>query len=144
MLTKRMFQLYHPPLLAFTFWQLLFGSLFLIATALLVPSAPIQWTPELIWGLLYAAVPASALGWVLWSFVIDRLNASIASLSSLGVPISAIILAWLILGERPDHFELLGIALIVLGLLAIGGVGRPRPKTPLLPSAATSRTSRAD
>lgn len=125
-LTKRMFQLYHPPLLAFTFWQLLFGSLFLAATALLVPSIPIRWTPELLWGLLYAAVPASALGWLLWSFVVDRLQASVASLSSLGVPVSAIVLAWIILGERPDAFEMLGVLLIVLGLVAISGIGRAR------------------
>jgi drug/metabolite transporter (DMT)-like permease len=134
-LAKRMFERYHPPLLAFTFWQLLFGSIFLAATALLTPSKPIQWTSGLVWGLLYAAVPASAFAWALWSFVIDRLPATIASLSSLGVPISAILLAWIILGERPDRFELLGVVLIVLGLVAISGIGR-RPGAKFTPRQA--------
>lgn len=134
-ITKRMFERYHPPVLGFTFWQLLFGSIFLAITALLTPSKPIEWAPELIWGLLYAAIPASAFAWVLWSFVVDRLPATIASLSSLGVPISAILLAWIILRERPDRFELLGVALIVLGLVAISGIGR-RPGAKFAPKRA--------
>jgi drug/metabolite transporter (DMT)-like permease len=43
--------------------------------------------------------------------------------SSLGVPIVSVLLAWLILHEQPSAMEGLGIVLVLLGLVAISGVG---------------------
>lgn len=125
-LSKRMFQLHSPSPLAFTAWQMLFGALVLGAIALLVPSRPIAWTPAFLAGLAYSVVLASSLAWLLWLFVVDRLPATLASLSSLGVPVTAVLMAWAILHERPDGFETAGIVLIVLGLLAVSGIGRRR------------------
>lgn len=125
-LTKRMFQRYRPSALSFTAWQMLLGSVFLAVVAWLVPQRAIEWSGGMIWGLLYAAVLASSLAWVLWFLVIDRLPATVASLSSLCVPITAILMAWALLGERPDAAEGVGIVLIVLGLLVVSGMGARR------------------
>jgi drug/metabolite transporter (DMT)-like permease len=55
--------------------------------------------------------------------VLKRLSTTEASVSSLGVPIVSVLLAWLILHEQPSAMEGLGIVLVLLGLVAISGVG---------------------
>ena len=69
---------------------------------------------------------ASSVAWWLWSIVLQRLPTTVASVSSLGVPIVSVVLAWLILHERPSLMEWVGIVLVLLGLLAISGVGARR------------------
>lgn len=125
-LSKRMFQRHHPTPLAFTAWQMLMGTLFLALAAALIPSRAIDWAPGLLWGLLYSAVLATSLAWVLWAFIVDRLPATVASLSSLCVPITAILMAWALLGERPGAMEGAGIVLIVCGLFVISGAAARR------------------
>lgn len=123
-LSKRMFQRHAPSPLAFTAWQMLFGALALGVIALAVPSRPIAWTPAFIYGLAYSVVLASSLAWLLWLFVVKNLPTTVAGLSSLAVPVTAVLLAWAILHERPDGTEVVGIVLIVLGLFAVSGIGR--------------------
>jgi drug/metabolite transporter (DMT)-like permease len=123
-LSKRMFQLHAPSPLTFTAWQMLVGALALGVIALLVPSRPIAWTPAFIAGLAYSVVLASSVAWLLWLFVLQRLPTTIASLSSLAVPVTAVLMAWVILHEQPDAMEWLGIVLIMLGLAAVSGIGR--------------------
>lgn len=123
-LSKRMFALYSPSPLAFTAWQMLLGSIGLCIIALLVPSPPIRWTTEFVLGLAYSVVLASSLAWFLWSVVVQRLPTAVAGLSSLGVPVTAVLMAWLFLAERPDGMELAGIVLIAAGIIAVSGLGQ--------------------
>jgi drug/metabolite transporter (DMT)-like permease len=53
--------------------------------------------------------------------VLKRLPTTLASLSSLGVPVVSVLLAWLILGERPSAADGVGIVLVLLGLAAVTG-----------------------
>jgi drug/metabolite transporter (DMT)-like permease len=122
-LSKRMFERHAPSPLSLTAWQMLIGSLVLGLVALLVPSRPIVWSPAFIAGLLYSVVLASSLAWLLWLLVVQRLPATVAGLSGLAVPVVAVLMAWLILDERPGAMESAGIVLIVCGLLAVGGAG---------------------
>ncbi|MNU05409.1 putative inner membrane transporter yiJE [compost metagenome] len=55
-----------------------------------------------------------------------RVPASIAGLSSLGVPVVAMLLEWAILSERPTPVELGGMALILAGIFV---VSRAAPAT---------------
>jgi drug/metabolite transporter (DMT)-like permease len=126
-LSKCMFELHAPSPLSFTAWQMLFGALALGAIALLVPSRPIAWTPAFIGGLAYSVVLASSLAWLLWLFVVRNLPTTVAGLSSLAVPVTAVLMAWWVLHERPDTMERIGIVLIVCGLLAVSGIGRKKP-----------------
>lgn len=128
-LSKRMFELYAPSPLSFTAWQMVFGAVALGVIALIVPSRPIAWTPAFIYGLTYSIVLASSLAWLLWLFVVRSLPTTVAGLSSLAVPVMAVLLGAAILRQYPDHFETAGIVLIVLGLLAISGIGRRRAPT---------------
>ena len=125
-LSKRMFQRHQPGLLNLTAWQMLIGALVLSAIALAVPQRTMVWDWPFIAALAYSVVLASSLAWWLWTIVLQRLSTTVASVSSLAVPITSVLLAWLILSERPSAMELSGIVLVLLGLIAISGVGLRR------------------
>lgn len=117
---KRLYQR-HPglDLLALTSWQMLYAALVMSAVAMLVPQRPIDWQPGVFWALGYSAILATALAWSMWLYVLRNLPASIASLSTLAVPVFGVLFSWWLLGERPNSVESLGIALIVFALAMI-------------------------
>jgi len=118
-LSKRLFQRGGTSALSLTAWQMLIGTVFLIAIALVVPERPIEWSPFFIGALAYNAVLSSGLAWLMWSYVVERLPANIAGLSSLVIPIAGIGFAWLLLGEQPSLVEGAGIALIGTALAIV-------------------------
>ncbi len=122
-LSKRMFRRHAPSVLNLTAWQMLAGGVALGIVALTVPQRSIQWDWPFIAALAYSAVLASSLAWWLWSLVLQRLSTTVASVSSLGVPVVSVILAWLILHEQPSVLEAIGIVFVLLGLLAVSGIG---------------------
>ncbi len=105
--------------LRLTAWQMLFGTIGLVAIALVVPERPIAWTVPFIAALAYNAVLASGLAWVMWSVVVQRLPATVAGITSLAVPLTGVLLAWALLGERPGRIESIGIALLAVAMLGI-------------------------
>ena len=121
-LTKRMFQRHAASVLNLTAWQMLVGGVALGFVALTVPQRSIDWNWAFIGGLAYSAVFASSLAWWLWSIVLQRLPTTVASVSSLGVPVVTVLLAWLILHEQPSTIELIGIVLVLVGLIAVSGI----------------------
>ncbi|MEO8810796.1 MAG: DMT family transporter [Rhodanobacter sp.] len=125
-LSKRMFRRHATSVLTLTAWQMLVGGVALAVVALIVPQRPIMWNWAFVGGLAYSAVLASAAAWWLWSIVLQRLSTTLASVSSLGVPVLSVLLAWLILQERPSPLEVAGIVLVLLGLLAVSGIGTRR------------------
>jgi drug/metabolite transporter (DMT)-like permease len=78
-------------------------------------SAPV-WT-----AVLALALISTAFAYILYFNVIASAGATNASLVTLIVPASAILLGITFLGERLDLFELAGMALIALGLVTIDG-----------------------
>lgn len=125
-LGKRLFRDHAPSVLSLTAWQMLAGGIALGIVALVVPERAIEWSPAFIAGLAYSVVLASSLAWWLWSIVLQRLPTTVAGVSSLGVPVVSVLLAWLILHERPSALELVGIAFVLMGLVAVSGVGSRR------------------
>ncbi|MGH8174570.1 MAG: DMT family transporter [Rhodanobacteraceae bacterium] len=125
-LSKRLFQRGGIGALSLTAWQMLIGTLFLIAIAWFVPEREIEWSPWFIGALVYNAVLSSGLAWLMWSYVVERLPANIAGLSSLVIPIAGIGFAWALLGERPSAIEGAGIALIGSALAIVSLRRAPR------------------
>ncbi|WP_353645421.1 DMT family transporter [Mesorhizobium sp. WSM2239] len=78
-------------------------------------SAPV-WT-----AVLALALVSTAFAYILYFNVIASAGATNASLVTLIVPASAILLGIAFLGERLDLFELAGMALIAFGLVTIDG-----------------------
>ena len=101
----------HPrvDLLSLTAWQMLYAALVMSVVAWLVPQREIDWQPTVFW----------ALAWSLWLFVLKNLPASIASLSTLAVPVCGVLFSWWLLGENPGAVEGSGIVLIVLALALV-------------------------
>ncbi|HXS52087.1 MAG TPA: DMT family transporter [Usitatibacter sp.] len=116
----------HADTLTFTAWQLLFGTLWLTALALLHPHAPVHWTREFVLVIFLSAAFATAGGWWLWTYVLANTSAGIAGLSSLGIPVIAVLASALQLGERPQTLELAGMILIGAALGLLGWIGLRR------------------
>ena len=116
-LSKRLFLRGGISALSLTAWQMLIGSLGLVVVAAATHTRPIEWSGFFIGALAYNAVLSSGLAWLMWSYVVARLPAGIAGLSSLVIPIAGIGFAWVLLGERPSLVEGIGIGLIVAALV---------------------------
>jgi drug/metabolite transporter (DMT)-like permease len=128
-ITKRLQTRHRVDTLALSAWQSALGGAGLVLLALLFPSRPTQWTPNLIFALLYNAILVSAICWVLWFWVLARLDAGLASFGILAVPVLGVVFGVLQLGERPRPAEWAGIGLIVVALaLTATAVRSARPR----------------
>jgi len=118
-----------------TAWQMLYGSLPLILIAVLVPAEPIEWSGEFIAALAYNVIPATAVSWVLWLFILRVLPAGVAGISTLATPVIGIVSAALQLGERVSPFEAAGMACILSALFVLVVPGLPwrRVRSPRAP-----------
>jgi drug/metabolite transporter (DMT)-like permease len=122
-------------LLTLTAWQMFFGSIPLVVVALLVPSAPIQWTPYFIGAVIFNSVFCNALAWLLWLYALQRLSAGVASMSSMLAPVIGVLAAWVQLHEVPSATELIGMTLIGASLVIISMISI-RKHTPIDPAMA--------
>ena len=122
-LSKRLFQRAAISPLRLTAWQMLYGTVFIVALALCLHERATQWSPLLIGALVYNGVLSSGLAWALWLFIVQRLPANVAGLASLITPLVGVLCAWVLLKERPDAAEAAGI--VVIGV-ALFGVLRPQ------------------
>ncbi len=106
-------------LLTLTAWQMLFGSIPILIAAWFIPAPSIQWTPYFIGAVIYNAIFCNALAWLLWLYALQRLQAGVASMTSMLAPVVGVIAAWIQLNEVPNHAELWGMLLIGVALLLI-------------------------
>jgi drug/metabolite transporter (DMT)-like permease len=111
--------------LSATTWQMVWGSLVLVALALAFPG-PVRWTPAFVGSVVFLGIVANALGWALWVYVLTILPASIAGLGSLATPVVGVASAAVQLGELPTPAELAGMACIVVALLVNARAGSAR------------------
>ena len=115
-----------------TAWQMLYGTIPLVIIAVLVPSGAIDWSGAFIGALAYNVIPATAISWVLWLFVLKTLPTGVAGISTLATPVIGISAAALQLGERVSGMEAAGIVCIVaaLVLLALRNLPWRRKRAP--------------
>ena len=102
--------------LAFTFWQMCVGFVPILIVQALFDRQPVIWSDTFIAVTLFNGVLSTGIAWLAWLYVLHRLPAGTASLSSLGIPVIAIISSWIQLGEEPGGAELIGMLLIGLAL----------------------------
>jgi drug/metabolite transporter (DMT)-like permease len=102
-----------------TAWQMLFGSIPIIIIALVTSSDPIQWSGPFILALVYNVIPATAIAWALWLYVLQVLPAGVAGFGTLATPVIGISAAAIQLGERVSTAEALGIFAILAALLIL-------------------------
>lgn len=119
-----------PPLVTAT-GQLSASSLLVLPLALLIDR---PWTlampePVVLGAIVALALFSTSLAYILFFRVLANAGATNVSLVTLLVPVSAMVLGVLILGETVTSRQLLGLALIALGMVFIDGrlIARMRP-----------------
>ncbi len=115
-----------------TAWQMLYGSIPIIIIAVFAHTRSIEWTGAFIGALAYNVIPATALAWALWLYVLQKLPTGVAGISTLATPVIGIGAAALVLHERVTGMEAAGMACIIAALLVLAVQGlltlrRPRP-----------------
>ena len=114
--------------LGFTSWSIWIG------TACLLPILPrliIEFrnaTASATAAGIYMGIFPTALSYVMWAKVISRMNVSRAVSFLYLVPVFAVIIAWLLLGERPEVIALLGGVLVIGGVVLVNASRKP-PRT---------------
>lgn len=107
---------YEVDLLSLTAWQLLLGSLPLVAAAAADWSTPV-WSGTFVAGLVFTVVAGNMVAWILWLYILSALPANLAGLGMLLTPVIGIVASWIQLGERPGYLEGTGMVLIVGALV---------------------------
>jgi drug/metabolite transporter (DMT)-like permease len=69
-----------------------------------------------IWWIVYLAAFPTALGFTTWAFALRRTSAGRMGVTVYAVPVVAIVLGWLLLGEAPTVLALAGGALCLAGV----------------------------
>jgi len=109
----------HLDLLNLTAWPMLLGSIPIIVIAFILPAPPIQWTNTFIFTVLFNVILSGCVAWVLWLYALQRLQAGVASMSSMLAPVIGVSAAWIQLNEVPNTYELIGMVFIALSLITI-------------------------
>jgi drug/metabolite transporter (DMT)-like permease len=133
-ISKRLHNRHPVDVFNFSFWQMALGLAPMLAVAYTTHSRPILWTGEFVALILLLGVVATAGGWMAWFYVLRSLPAGTTSMSSLGVPVVALLASALQLGERPTPAEWVGMTLIAVALALVSWdtIRRHRPVEPLM------------
>lgn len=81
------------------------------------PSMEVILRRDVLWNLLFLAVVASMLCFVMWNWVISKLGAVVATNWVYFNPITTILFAWWLLHEKITVWFLLGSLLIIVGMM---------------------------
>ena len=102
-------------------WSMLGGALVLhaVSSAMGESVAAIRWTTEAVLALGYLSVVSSALGFLLYYDLLDRLGPIEINLVSYVAPAFAALSGWVFLDEVPRTRTAAGFALILLGFVLI-------------------------
>jgi len=110
--------------------QMLVGSAILWVPALALESWQVIWSWQLVVAFVYTTlVPGLLATWV-WFLLVGRIGAVKASTFHFLNPFLGVVVAWALLGESLGALDVLGVAIIAGGILAVQLSRQPVPKTP--------------
>lgn len=118
-LTRR----YHP--LTLIFYSCVIGLLFLLMIKPGLLTAPMIFSPGQWLYLAYVAIFPTLLSNFLFYWGLKRVESGYAALAATSEPVVAVVLSWLILGEKLALLQVIG-ALAVLGAVIFTGWSRPK------------------
>ena len=126
--------------LRLTMWMSVIPPIPMIGLSLLIEgpdrigeSLATSFTPEAlpaVLGLAYTVLIGTLVGSGIWVTLMKRNPSSRVAPFSMLVPVAGFTSAWLILGETPTPADLLGGAIVILGVLIATLTRRPRPTAP--------------
>jgi probable blue pigment (indigoidine) exporter len=103
-------------------WSMVGGAVLMHAASAALPAesvGAIQWTVEGVAALAYLSVAASAVGFLLYFDLLDRLGSIEINLVSYVAPVFAALTGFLFLGEVVDAFTVVGFLVIVVGFALV-------------------------
>ncbi len=102
-------------------WSMLVGAVIMhgVSFALGEAASDVQWTSEAIVALSYLVVVASAIGFLIYFDLLNRLGPIEINLVSYAAPVAAAATGLLFLGELPTIHTVVGFVVILLGFLLI-------------------------
>ena len=103
-------------LLSFTAWSTFCGSIPLVVLGALIPGDGIHWSGTFIWSLAYSILLGTALGSILWLYVLGALPANVAGIGTIGTPVVGVLASWLQLNEELSPWEIAGMVMVVTAL----------------------------
>jgi drug/metabolite transporter (DMT)-like permease len=135
-----------PDVLALTTWQLILGSLPLLALSALVErDAGVSWTAGFVGLLLFLALIGTSLATAVWYWLVRRGEVGQLSLFFFLIPVIGLGLAAVLFGERVSPLEGAGVVLTLAGIGVLaweswrGGEQPGRPgKASALPADAAA------
>ncbi len=126
-----------------TSWQLTAGGLMLVPMALCFEQLPAMLSLSQIVAYAWLGLVGTGLTYILWLRGVMRLSATAVSSISLLSPVSATLLGLLVLQQRLDLMQSLGM-LLVLGSVLLGQLrGQPLPVKPTNPTALGGKEAKA-
>ena len=114
MATKR----WPPPgdRIVITAWQLGIGAACATVAALATgEQLPAVWPPRVRVALAWHVLIATAVAYVLWYRLLASASATVASLTTLAVPVVGVLGAMALVGDRPSGADWLGFVLVLGG-----------------------------
>jgi len=116
-LVKKLSISFHPLFLAFA--QSLLGTIFfgLLSFFWLSDLSQVRFQLKPALAIFYLGLIVTFLAYSLYNYGLSKLEASKAAMFINLIPVFAVILSWLILGEGLNHVQLLGCMLIGLGII---------------------------
>ena len=105
--------------LELTTWSMIIGAVILIVLNIITNQPPALWNLNSVLIIIYNGVLASALAFLLWNFVLSKMEAANAASSILLVPVVGVIGGFIFLGESINLKMLLGMTLILGGVLIV-------------------------
>lgn len=107
----------------FTAWQMAIGAAVLFLYSFCFENGQSHWSLMSIGYILFSGIIASALAFVLWSYILTKIQASKASISLLMVPVVGIISSYLFLKESLKMPTLIGVLFVLLGIWVVNSNG---------------------
>lgn len=111
--------------ISLTTWQMVCASLSLLAYTAIVPQGGVIWNTESVLCLIYNGVLASALAFFLWSWILQHIEVSKASVAVLAVPVVGVVGGILCLGEPMTLHIFFGMIMIMAGIYIVVTNKRP-------------------
>jgi drug/metabolite transporter (DMT)-like permease len=123
-----------------TAWAMWIGALALVPFAPTAPAAVANAGLEATAAVAFLGLAASAVAFLAWAYALSRLEVHRAASCLYAVPVVAIGVAWVWLGEVPSPISLLGGAVALAGVAVTNRRSTTRPRPGTGRSAGRART----
>lgn len=97
-------------------------ALVLIPAAVEITRMELSPAPRDFFAVFYYGAFATVLAYLLWTAAVGQVSGAVAGVATAAMPVSSVLLAVLVLGERPQPLQLLG-ALLVVAAIVVSALG---------------------